>query len=91
MIIKYISNIEDLKENEYYSLIFDCSKCMQFIHVWGEEQKTKDEEESLLQYLDKKLVNIKYVGYSRVDGLELFVLDEKQMIRNLKIDDILLK
>jgi hypothetical protein len=62
---------------------------MQFIHALGEEQKNKEEEELLLQFLDKKLVNMKFVGYARVDGLELFVLDEKQTLRDLKINDIL--
>ena len=89
ILIKYISNIEDLKENEYYSLKFDYSKCMQIIEPMGITYNKRKEQESLVESLNKKEIVVKFVGYSRVDGLELFVLDEKQTLRDLKINDIL--
>ena len=89
IIIKYISNIEDLKENEYYSLKFDYSKCMQIIEPMGITYKSKKEQESFVENLNKQEIVMKFVGYSRVDGLQLFVLDEKQTKRDQKIDSIL--
>ena len=49
IIIKYISNIEDLKENEYYSLKFDYSKCMQIIEPMGITYKSKKNKNHLLK------------------------------------------
>jgi hypothetical protein len=89
IVIKYNLDRDDLVEGKYYSTKFDLNKFYGIIPSLDDEFNANIEDKlKIIDSLDYEIV-MKYVGISRIDGLSLFVLDHKQILRNQKINEIL--
>lgn len=89
IVIKYNLDRDDLVEGRYYSTKFDLNKFYGIMPSLDDEFNANIEDKlKIIDSLDYE-IGMKYVGLSRIDGLSLFVLDQKQILRNQKINEIL--
>lgn len=88
ILIKYKLDRDDLVEGKYYSTKFDLNKFYGTIPSLEDEFNANIEDKlKIIHSLDYE-IGMKYVGVSRIDGLSIFVLDHKQVLRNQKINQI---
>lgn len=90
ILIKYNLERDDLIEGNYYSTKFDLNKCFGIMSIenFYESDKIIEDKLKMIEKFNCEII-MKYAGISRIDGLSLFVLDEKQILRNQKINQIL--
>jgi hypothetical protein len=89
IVIKYNLDRDDLVEGNYYSTKFYFSKFYGIVPSLDDEFNPNIEDKlKLIESHDYEIV-MRYVGTSRIDGLSIFILDEKQILRNHKINKIL--
>jgi hypothetical protein len=88
ILIKYNLERDDLVEGNYYSTKFEFNKCFGIIENYYESDKIIEDKLKMIEKFNCEII-MKYAGISRIDGLSLFVLDEKQILRNQKINQIL--
>jgi hypothetical protein len=84
VLVKY--NI-DGKFVEYtdYNIRFDIDKVLP---IWTLEQVPEDNYR-IIESFDSKIIKMTYRGVSKVDSMNLFVINIKENLRNLKLEQVL--
>jgi hypothetical protein len=97
LIIKYNPGRKDLVEGEFYEIKFDYKYFYGLINdlindlSMGSLNYYHDtiEYEIYIKELQDKNIIMKYIGLSRIDGLDLFIIDRTQIKRDNIIEEIL--
>jgi hypothetical protein len=68
-----------------YNIRFDIDK---MLPIWTVEQLPEDTY-PIIKSFDSKIIKMTYRGVSKVDSMNLFVINIKENLRNLKLEQVL--
>lgn len=86
LVIKY--DIDgDFEEDKFYEIEIDSKRCHHIISL-DSGIKIEDKENFITELDGKKVISL-YKGLSRLDGMKIFILSPKQIIRQIKLEQLL--
>jgi hypothetical protein len=75
---------DDFEENKNYQLLLEYNKISNLISL----ENNYNECDSILKEFDGKIIEMKYVGISRIDSKKIFLIDIKSVRRDLSIKEL---
>lgn len=96
ILIKYKNTFDfDLEEDKYYEISFfkPNSEIIypndKYVKRGSPFNDVVEYYSELLTHYDKKMINMKYKGLSKIDNKYLFEIDVTSILRSLKLNEIL--